>query len=170
MNILCLLWSAALLPPVSKKSTLNYTQLHHAAVKQSCTHISDCSDVGKEKRLSLSPVAQEKHFQSTKPTAFRLAASAFLSLLQKNVLSIFLDTFSAPSPNKDERQQAEFRTANKPESSLLCIHLWKSPRKLSLISFLSWIMVSKKELNSHKKNEAEAIHCLLISLYFLQNT
>lgn len=50
------------------------------------------------KRLSLSPVAQEKHFQSTKPTAFTLAASAFLSLLQKNVLSFFSWHFFHPPP------------------------------------------------------------------------
>lgn len=96
----------------------------------------------------------------------------FFHCYRKTCCHFFLDTFSASPPalNKDERQQAEFITPNKPQSSLLCIHLWKSHRKLSLISFLSWIMVSKKELNSHKKNEAEAIHCFLISLYFLQNT
>lgn len=80
MNILRMLWSAALLPPASKRSTLNCTQLHHAAVKQRCAHRSDCSDVKKKKkRQSVSPVAQEKHFQSTKPKAFRLPGSAFLS-------------------------------------------------------------------------------------------
>lgn len=63
-HLLCALCSAAPLPPARPSGAPRRTAPHHAAVKQRCAHPSHGSDVSKT-GLVASPVAQEKHFQST---------------------------------------------------------------------------------------------------------